>query len=102
MEFKLLKLKFLQLLESEGQAGAIRFARANFEFFADTDKRGIQELMGSLVYLDSDPTTRKMIALNTHYTTLLADALWAEIVTLFAKEAGALQGFSVNSPLAVW
>jgi hypothetical protein len=58
--------------------------------------------MGALVYFDSNRETGKIITRNPHYAYLLSDSVWSEIVALFAKEAGAILGFSVNSPLAVW
>jgi hypothetical protein len=120
LEFKLHKLKFVQLLESEGKMIALKYARSEFGYFADTDKKGIQELMGALVYMDSNMQTNSGSGMmlrpssvtmtissnnnnnNKHYSFLLDDSAWAEIVLLFTKEAGALQGFSVSSPLAAW
>lgn len=58
-------------------------------FFAD-----IQILMGSLVYL------RHGIE-NSPYRSLLETNQWAEICNIFTRDACALLGLSVESPLSV-
>lgn len=54
----------------------------------------IQILMGSLVYL------RHGIE-NSPYRTLLETNQWAEICNIFTRDACALLGLSVESPLSV-
>ena len=54
----------------------------------------IQLLMGSLVYL------RHGIE-NSPYRTLLETNQWAEICNIFTRDACALLGLSVESPLSV-
>lgn len=60
-----------------------------YSFFAD-----IQILMGSLVYL------RHGIE-NSPYRSLLETNQWAEICNIFTRDACALLGLSVESPLSV-
>lgn len=59
--------------------------------FLDAD---IQILMGSLVYL------RHGIE-NSPYRSLLETNQWAEICNIFTRDACALLGLSVESPLSV-
>lgn len=59
--------------------------------FLDVD---IQILMGSLVYL------RHGIE-NSPYRSLLETNQWAEICNIFTRDACALLGLSVESPLSV-
>lgn len=55
----------------------------------------IQVLMGSLLYL-------KQGVQNSPYSYLLDPIHWAEICDIFTRDACALLGLSVESPLAVW
>ena len=54
----------------------------------------IQELMGTLLYL------RQGIE-NSPYKTLYNPLQWSEIEDLFTREACAIHGMSVESPLSV-
>ena len=55
----------------------------------------IQNLMGVLAYLPYGVHT-------SPYKKLFDPLLWTEICEVFMKDACALLGFSVESPLSVW
>lgn len=96
LEFKLHRLQFVDLISQgvERQSDAIRYARENFPRFANHHEQDIQVLMGSLLYL------RQGIA-SSPYSYLLNSIHWAEICDVFTRDACALLGLSVDSPLAV-
>uniref|UniRef100_A0A8C9RVN0 Required for meiotic nuclear division 5 homolog B n=1 Tax=Scleropages formosus TaxID=113540 RepID=A0A8C9RVN0_SCLFO len=95
LEFKLHRLYFISLLNGgmSNQLEALQYAR-HFQPFASQHQRDIQILMGSLVYL------RHGIE-NSPYRSLLEPNQWAEICTIFTRDACALLGLSVESPLSV-
>lgn len=125
LEFKLHRLYFISLLSGgiSNQMEALQYAR-HFQPFASQHQRGkhysismyqefwsffkcyvppllfiyffadIQILMGSLVYL------RHGIE-NSPYRSLLETNQWAEICNIFTRDACALLGLSVESPLSV-
>ncbi|CAF99149.1 unnamed protein product [Tetraodon nigroviridis] len=121
LEFKLHRLYFISLLSGGicKQMEALQYAR-HFQPFASQHQRGqrtptppnpppnlanpcplslrpapdIQILMGSLVYL------RHGIE-NSPYRSLLETNQWAEICNIFTRDACALLGLSVESPLSV-
>lgn len=95
LEFKLHRLYFISLLNGGigNQVEALRYAR-HFQPFAAHHQRDIQILMGSLVYL------RHGIE-NSPYRNLLETNQWTEICNIFTRDACALLGLSVESPLSV-
>ncbi|KAA8589099.1 hypothetical protein FQN60_010444, partial [Etheostoma spectabile] len=95
LEFKLHRLYFISLLSGGigNQMEALQYAR-HFQPFASQHQRDIQILMGSLVYL------RHGID-NSPYRSLLETNQWAEICNIFTRDACALLGLSVESPLSV-
>ncbi|XP_007889531.1 E3 ubiquitin-protein transferase RMND5B isoform X1 [Callorhinchus milii] len=95
LEFKLHRLYFISLLTGGmmNQIEALEYAK-NFQPFAHQHQRDIQVLMGSLVYL------RHGIA-NSPYLHLLGSNQWADICDIFTRDACALLGLSVESPLSV-
>ncbi|XP_016120410.1 protein RMD5 homolog B-like, partial [Sinocyclocheilus grahami] len=95
LEFKLHRLYFISLLNGgiSKQQEALQYAR-HFQPFASQHQRDIQILMGSLVYL------RHGIE-NSPYRSLLETDQWAEICNIFTRDACALLGLSVESPLSV-
>ncbi|KAK7922100.1 hypothetical protein WMY93_009002 [Mugilogobius chulae] len=95
LEFKLHRLYFISLLSGgiSNQVEALQYAR-HFQPFASQHQRDIQILMGSLVYL------RHGIE-NSPYRSLLEPNQWAEICNIFTRDACALLGLSVESPLSV-
>ncbi|MGH0141101.1 UNVERIFIED_CONTAM: hypothetical protein FKN15_072544 [Acipenser sinensis] len=95
LEFKLHRLYFISLLNGGigNQVEALRYAR-HFQPFAAHHQRDIQILMGSLVYL------RHGIE-NSPYRNLLETNQWTEICSIFTRDACALLGLSVESPLSV-
>lgn len=95
LEMKLHKLRFIELLRnSPNSMDAVRYARTHFQQFVNDHEREIQALMGALMYagpkLESSP-----------YAHLLDDSLWHEISEMFVKDACALMGLSIESPLSV-
>jgi len=95
LEFKLHRLQFIDLVQqgSSKQAEALLYAR-NFAPFAATHQRELQSLMGSLLFM------RQGIQ-NSPYAYLLDPISWAEICDVFTRDACALLGLSVESPLSV-
>ncbi|XP_042788882.1 E3 ubiquitin-protein transferase RMND5A isoform X5 [Panthera onca] len=95
LEFKLHRLYFISLLMggTTNQREALQYAK-NFQPFALNHQKDIQVLMGSLVYL------RQGIE-NSPYVHLLDANQWADICDIFTRDACALLGLSVESPLSV-
>ncbi|XP_078534799.1 E3 ubiquitin-protein transferase RMND5A isoform X1 [Lissotriton helveticus] len=95
LEFKLHRLYFITLLMggTPNQREALQYAK-NFQPFAVNHQKDIQVLMGSLVYL------RQGIE-NSPYVHLLDANQWADICDIFTRDACALLGLSVESPLSV-
>uniref|UniRef100_W5N2S9 Required for meiotic nuclear division 5 homolog B n=1 Tax=Lepisosteus oculatus TaxID=7918 RepID=W5N2S9_LEPOC len=96
LEFKLHRLYFISLLTGGmgNQLQALQYARHFQPFAAQHQRADIQILMGSLVYL------RHGIE-NSPYRSLLETNQWAEICNIFTRDACALLGLSVESPLSV-
>lgn len=119
LEFKLHRLHFLKLVSDgpEKQAEALAYVREHFPPFVYQHETGkslnifislrakitlnnlrlsdIQSLMGVLAYLPYGVH-------NSPYKRLFDPILWTEICEVFVKDACALLGFSVESPLSVW
>ncbi|XP_013415878.1 protein RMD5 homolog A [Lingula anatina] len=95
LEFKLHRLKFISLLLEgpESQQKALLYAK-NFAPFAYSNPRDVQILMGSLLFI------RQGIQ-NSPYAFLLDPVQWDEICDVFTRDACALLGLSVESPLSV-
>ncbi|XP_031549571.1 E3 ubiquitin-protein ligase RMND5A-like [Actinia tenebrosa] len=93
LEFKLHKLKFLDYLKQGQQEEAIRYSR-HFTEFAAANTKDIQQLMACLMY------TKTGIE-NSPYSYLLDPVHWIDICDLFARDACALLGLSLESPLQV-
>ncbi|XP_028668728.1 E3 ubiquitin-protein transferase RMND5B [Erpetoichthys calabaricus] len=95
LEFRLHRLYFISLLSGgmKNQAEALQYAR-HFQPFATQHQRDIQILMGSLVYL-------RIGIENSPYRHLLENTNWSDICTIFTRDACALLGLSVESPLSV-
>jgi hypothetical protein len=95
LEFKLHRLRFIEYVErgAAGQSDAVLYAK-NFSPFAAAHSKELQELMGSLLYvqhgLESSP-----------YSHLLDPVGWTDIAEVFLQDACALLGLSVDSPLSV-
>ncbi|KAM7161498.1 E3 ubiquitin-protein transferase RMND5B isoform 1-T2 [Macrochelys suwanniensis] len=95
LEFKLHRLHFIRLLAGgpDKQLEALSYAR-HFQLFARLHQREIQVMMGSLVYLPLGIE-------NSPYCHLLDARHWTEICETFTRDACALLGLSVESPLSV-
>ena len=91
---KLHKLRFIELIRNGDQMEAVKYARTYFPQFVSGHEREIQALMGALMFagprLETSP-----------YAHLLDDSLWHEISEMFVKDACALMGLSIESPLSV-
>lgn len=102
LEMKLHRLNFVELLRrcgtevdiAQGSLEAVQYARAHFVHFVDGHEQEVQHLMGAIMY--AGPRLA-----DSPYSYLLDPALWHEIADLFAKDACALMGLSIDSPLAV-
>lgn len=96
LEFKLHRLQFIELLKNgvANQMELIKYARDNFQLLASKHERDIQTLMGSLIYL-------KMGIKDSPYNYLFDEMNWSEICDIFTRDACALLGLSVESPLSV-
>jgi len=94
LELRLHKLKFVELLRSGNKLGAITYARENFPSFVEGQEREVQGLMGAVMYAGPGLA-------DSPYGHLLDPSHWTEIGDLFLRDACALLGLSVESPLAV-
>ena len=94
LELKLHKLRFVSLVKENNSMEAIKYARQHFAKFISCHEREITSLMGTLPYVGPN-------LLDSPYGKLLGESLWGEVADLFVKDACALMGLSVESPLAV-
>jgi len=94
LELRLHKLKFVDLLRQGNKMEAIKYARMNFPSFVYGQEREVQSLMGAVMYsgaaLEQSP-----------YGELLSPAQWQDTADLFLRDACALLGLSMESPLTV-
>jgi len=94
LELRLHKLKFVDLLRQGSKMEAVRYARQNFPSFVEGQEREVQSLMGAVMYsgaaLEQSP-----------YGELLSPTQWQETADLFLRDACALLGLSMESPLTV-
>jgi len=94
LELRLHKLQFVELLKKGNNMDAIRYAKQNFPSFVCGQEREVQSLMGAVMYsgaaLEKSP-----------YAHLLSPTQWQETADLFLRDACALLGLSMESPLAV-
>ncbi|XP_050398416.1 E3 ubiquitin-protein ligase RMND5A [Patella vulgata] len=95
LEFKLHRLRFIELIKegTRRQKEALSYSR-NFAMFGSQHARELQVLMGSLLYLPQGIE-------NSPYISLLEPMYWEEICDVFTRDACALMGLSVESPLSV-
>eukprot|EP00088_Acartia_fossae_P056139 TRINITY_DN6533_c0_g1_i1.p1 TRINITY_DN6533_c0_g1~~TRINITY_DN6533_c0_g1_i1.p1 ORF type:complete len:401 (-),score=88.61 TRINITY_DN6533_c0_g1_i1:187-1389(-) len=94
LELRLHKLKFIKLLASGDRTKAIMYARQYFPRFVQGEEKEVKELMGALMFCGP--------ALSTSpYAHLVDDNHWVEIQDLFLRDACALLGLSIESPLGV-
>jgi E3 ubiquitin-protein transferase RMND5 len=78
----------------EHQAEAVNYARTHLSKFVNRHEREIQNLMGALLFLPQGLP-------KSPYSHLLDPYVWVEIHEVFMKDACALLGQSVDSPLSV-
>lgn len=96
LEFKLHRLMFIELVRqgASKQEEIIAYARQNFPLFAaQHEAADIQALMGSLLYI-------RQGIVDSPYSYLLDPIHWVDICDLFTRDACALLGLSVDSPLS--
>ncbi|CAB4055098.1 RMND5 [Lepeophtheirus salmonis] len=89
---RLHRLRFIEMLRSGKRLEAIKYARQHFPQFVDGHEKEIQCLMGACMYPN--------IA-ESPYAHLLSPSLWTDACDHFVREACALMGVSVESPLSV-
>ncbi|KAI1303025.1 E3 ubiquitin-protein ligase RMND5A [Halotydeus destructor] len=96
LEFKLHRLQFIDYLMQgpSRQSEIIKYAREQLQPLAHRHEKEIQALMGSLLYLKSGLS-------QSAYSYLVDPANWGEICDIFTRDACALLGLSVESPLTV-
>jgi len=94
LELRLHKLKFIGLLSEGNKMEAIRYARTNFPTFIHGQEKEVQGLMGAVMYAGAGLA-------ESPYAHLLSPTHWAEIEDCFLRDACALLGLAVESPLAV-
>ncbi|GLV31686.1 Souji [Carabus blaptoides fortunei] len=94
--FKLHRLRFIDLIKkgAPGQIEAIHYARMHFHKFVHRQEKDIQLLMGMFLFVPNGIE-------NSPYNSLLDSELWIEIYDVFIKDACALLGLSVDSPLSI-
>ncbi|CAH3025767.1 unnamed protein product [Porites evermanni] len=93
LEFRLHKLKFLDLLREGHHREALQYSK-HFARFASDHTKEVQQLMACLLY------SRTGLE-NSPYASLLDPVHWLDICDIFAKDACALLGLSLESPLQV-
>ena len=71
---------------------AIAYARQNFPRFVAGQEREVQALMGAVMYAGPQLTA-------SPYAHLLEPAHWADAQDMFMRDACALMGLSIESPL---
>lgn len=96
LEMKLHKLRFIGLLVEGKCLEAVGYARRFFPQFVKSHEKEVQALMGALMFASSGKTLE-----DSPYAHLLDTALWQDIVEHFVKDACALMGLSIESPLSV-
>ena len=94
LELRLHKLKFVELLRAGSKLAAITYARQNFPAFVEGQEREVQGLMCAVMYAGPGLA-------DSPYGHLLDPSHWTDIGDLFLRDACALLGLSVESPLAV-
>ncbi|GMH44246.1 hypothetical protein BSKO_12180 [Bryopsis sp. KO-2023] len=90
-EFQLHRLRFLHILEEEGQEAALRYARGTFQNFTKNHMHEIEKLMGLLVF-NKHPRDRSPYS-STEGTQ------WDRVASEFMKQACGLMGQPHRSPL---
>lgn len=94
LELKLHKLKFVELLRAGNKLAAINYAKEHFPAFVEGQEKEVSGLMCAVIYAGPGLA-------ESPYGHLLDPSHWTEIGDLFLRDACALLGLSVESPLAV-
>lgn len=105
LEFELCKLQFVWLFkgpgvnglpddENNGQMGALRYARDNFERFQTRHLKEIQQLCGAMVFAPN-------IERSPYRHIFQIDSAFEDVSTSFTREFCSLLGLSAESPLYV-
>lgn len=94
LELRLHKLNFIDLLVKGNRLEAIKYARSNFPVFVQGQEKEVQSLMGAVMYAGPE------LKLSP-YSYLLDPCHWAEIEDVFLRDACALMGLAIESPLGV-
>ena len=95
LELRLHKLKFVDLLARGDKMAAIKYARDNFPRFVIGQEREVQALMGAVMYAGPELA-------GSPYGHLLEPTHWADAQDMFMRDACALMGLSIESPLGLY
>jgi len=95
LEFHICKMKFIKLLSEAKADEAMLFAK-HFQAFSENHKSELPGLMGALVYAGD-----KESLATSPYKHLLDPVVWGQLADHFARDACALLGLSVQSPLSI-
>lgn len=93
LEFKLVRLEYMRLLQDEGRMPALKFAKENFPPHGKNRMWEISKLMGCLLY-------EKKLE-NSPYKSILFDDVWGDVRKCFLQEYCKTVGHSSVSPLSV-
>lgn len=105
LEFELCKLQFIWLFqgpevnglpndENNGLAGALQYARDEFQNFQNRFRRDIQQLVTAILY-------KSNLSGSPYYSTFANPTVWDDISTSFTREFCSLLGLSAESPLYI-
>jgi len=94
LELRLHKLNFIELLTKGSRLEAVKYARTVFPKFVQGNEKEVQSLMGAVMYAGSDLN-------NSPYAQFLDPGHWSEIEDMFVRDACALMGLAIESPLGV-
>ncbi|KAI8978992.1 CTLH/CRA C-terminal to lish motif domain-containing protein, partial [Pilobolus umbonatus] len=91
LEFKLHKMKFIQIMSNTGGYDAMMYSMKHFYRYHDKHKQEIQRLMGSLSFHNKKQPTI--------YSDLYSPSNWIEVKQQFQKDFCSLLNLSAESPL---
>eukprot|EP00096_Caligus_rogercresseyi_P015983 TRINITY_DN8486_c0_g1_i1.p1 TRINITY_DN8486_c0_g1~~TRINITY_DN8486_c0_g1_i1.p1 ORF type:complete len:407 (+),score=145.45 TRINITY_DN8486_c0_g1_i1:93-1313(+) len=92
LELRLHRLRFIEMLRDGKRLEAIAYARQYFPQFVGSHEKEVQSLLGACMYSNLS---------ESPYAHLLSPSLWSDACEHFVREACALMGVSVESPLSV-
>lgn len=93
LEFKLHRLRFVQILQGGSRNDALQYARSSFAPFASQHMMEIQKLMACLLWVDRLEVSP--------YSELISNSHWDALALELIQECCSLLGHSYESPLHV-